>query len=79
MKTTIKKIGNSKGLIIPAQILKEWGFGDEVEIGVKDGAIIISSASRPRAGWAAGFAGAGAEKPLLPDNPTAFDRDEWTW
>lgn len=43
MKTTIRKIGNSLGNIIPAPVAREFSLvaGSEIEITMKDGKIII--------------------------------------
>lgn len=43
MNTEIKKIGNSKGIIIPAAIIKMLGLNekDELDIVVKDNKMII--------------------------------------
>lgn len=52
MNTEIKKIGNSKGIIIPAAIIKMLGLNekDEINIKVKDNKIILSIADdfRPK-------------------------------
>ncbi|HHT55017.1 MAG TPA: AbrB/MazE/SpoVT family DNA-binding domain-containing protein [Acholeplasma sp.] len=47
MNTEIKKIGNSKGVIIPAAIIKMLGLDekDEMNIVVKDNKIILSKAA----------------------------------
>ena len=43
MRTTIRKIGNSLGSIIPAPVAREFALeaGSEIEISMKDGRIII--------------------------------------
>ncbi len=48
---------------------------------VKDDALVISKARRPREGWAKAFleAGAGSEEMLLDDFSNDFDQDEWSW
>ena len=52
MKTSIRKIGNSKGFIIPASILAQTGVTGEVEMLVKDQTIIISPVKpNKREGW----------------------------
>lgn len=55
MKTAIRKIGNSHGLVIPKPLLTEMGAkaGDEVDIAVKHGKLVVVPLARdPRAGWA---------------------------
>ena len=82
MKTRIVRIGNSQGVRLPKPLIAEAGLSDEVEIRARNGAIVISPASRPRAGWAdaAKRARAGEEDRML-DAPTAtrFDDEEWKW
>jgi antitoxin MazE len=56
MKTAIRKMGNSHGVIIPKPLLAEVGAtaNDEVDMGVENGRIVIAPIrKRPRAGWAA--------------------------
>lgn len=45
--STLRKLGNSAGTIIPASILNEVGFalGDELDIEAEQGRIIIKKAS----------------------------------
>ena len=55
--TTITRIGNSKGIRIPAVILealnlKEYDF---VNVEIQDGKIIIVPANKVRSGWAEAF------------------------
>jgi antitoxin MazE len=55
MKTAIRKMGNSQGVIIPKPLLQEIGAkaGDQVDLTVRAGKIVIAPVSRdPRAGWA---------------------------
>ena len=55
MKTAIRKMGNSQGVIIPKPLLAELGVNanDPVDIRVKKGRIVIEPIKRqPRAGWA---------------------------
>lgn len=55
MQSSLKKIGNSAGVVIPKPMLAEIGAkaGDRVDLTVEDGRIVIQpSAKAPRAGWA---------------------------
>ncbi len=55
MKSAVRKMGNSSGVIIPQPLLREVGakLGDIVEVQVKGGAIvIIPTAASSREGWA---------------------------
>ena len=55
MKSAIRKMGNSQGVIIPKPILEEAGVktNDPVDVVVNKGKIVITPAKRhPREGWA---------------------------
>jgi antitoxin MazE len=82
MKTKAKlvRIGNYRGVPLPKQLIEQAGLSDEVELDVREGAIVIRPADGRRSGWAesaAELAAAGNELLDAP-TPTAFD-DEWTW
>jgi antitoxin MazE len=50
-RATLKKWGNSTGLVLPAAILKATHLtsGSQVEIGIADGALVIrKAAAQPR-------------------------------
>ena len=54
MKTAIRKMGNSHGVIIPKPLLAEIGAkaNDRVDMKVEAGRIVIAPIRRdPRAGW----------------------------
>ena len=56
MKSAIRKMGNSHGVIIPKPLLAEIGAkaGDEVDLAVKNGKIVIAPPRKAaRSGWAA--------------------------
>lgn len=55
MRSAIRKMGNSSGVIIPKPLLSEIGAkaGDDVELVVEAGRIVIAPIRvHPRAGWA---------------------------
>jgi antitoxin MazE len=55
MKTDVIKIGNSKGVRLPATMLKQCGIGSKVEIEVRQNEIILKPVQSPREGWEAAF------------------------
>jgi antitoxin MazE len=82
MKARIVRIGNSQGVRLPRPLLAEAGLSDEVELSARDGAIVISRAKRPRAGWRDAAKRAretGADRLLDDAVPNRFDDDEWKW
>lgn len=53
MKTVIRKMGNSQGVLIPKILLAQVGLEDEAEMVVEKGAIVLRKPrSDVRAGWA---------------------------
>jgi antitoxin MazE len=52
MKTRLVRIGNSRGVRLPKPLIEQAGLTDEVELGVRNGAIVIEPAAKPRSGWA---------------------------
>jgi antitoxin component of MazEF toxin-antitoxin module len=50
MKSRLVRIGNSRGVRLPKAIIAQAGLTDEVELGVRDGAIIIARATAARSG-----------------------------
>jgi antitoxin MazE len=82
MITQIRRVGNSRGVIIPKPMLKEAGLEKEAEIALERGAIVIRKPRRnPRQGWAEAsrkIAGAGDDKQIWPEFANRDDGDlEW--
>jgi antitoxin MazE len=85
MRSTIRKMGNSQGVLLPKHVLAEVGVraDDAVDIKVKKGKIIISPVERehPRAGWAEAskaIHAAGDDKLVWPEFGNEGDKDlEW--
>jgi antitoxin MazE len=82
MKRRLVRIGNSRGVRLPKTIIAQAGLTDEVELGVRDGAVIIARATSARSGWAdaARHMRQRDEDRLLDGpTPTRFDDKEWEW
>jgi len=82
MKSRLVRIGNSRGIRLPKVLIEEAGLSGEVEVRVRQGAVIITAASRPRAGWADAARQArqrGQDRLLDEPTPTRFDDEEWRW
>ena len=90
MLTTMRQIGNSKGVLIPAAFLASCRIENDVDMQLKDGQIIITPVvSKPRAGWfdapveayASSKADAQVEMQAAQDwsNPNLTDDSEWVW
>ena len=85
MLSTVRKVGNSRGVLIPAAFLASCNIEDQVDIRLQDGEIVIRPVKRQlRAGWfdatvdAAPLAHEAAEAETW-DAATAADDREWVW
>jgi antitoxin MazE len=83
MRTTLRKIGNSMGMIVPKALLTEIGVaaGTPIELRVENGKLVGDPVRKVREGWAEAAAALG--------EPTEEERDwlefdepidgEWKW
>lgn len=79
MRTALRKLGNSSGVIIPRSVLADIGLGagDAVDITLEDGRIVVAPLKRrPRARWAEAsqkLAEAGEDELVWPEFGNAGD------
>ena len=82
MEVTIRKMGNSQGVLIPKPILAQLGLEGTADLQVRDGVIEIRPLRRnPREGWAADaqrVAAQGDDALVWPELANAGD-DELVW
>lgn len=82
MRTSLRKIGNSRGIIIPAALLASAEIGEEVELRQESGRLVIEAVKAPRNGWAeaaANIAAQGEGEDVWPDFFEDEDDGEWVW
>lgn len=84
MLTTVRKVGNSRGVLIPAAFLASCQIEDQVEMHLQDGQIVIKPVKRTlRAGWFAPPAAAVSASEALQvqdwDSAPLADDSEWVW
>lgn len=77
-------IGNSRGVRLPKAMIEQAGLGDDIELEVVDGTIVIRRKRKPREGWAEAaklLAERGEELPpeILDMTETEWMRDHWRW
>jgi antitoxin MazE len=82
MQVTIRRMGNSQGVLIPKPLLKQVGLEGQAEMAVEGDALVLRPA-RPevRSGWAEAsrrIAAAGEDALALPDFQNGEDKN-WTW
>ena len=79
MITEIRRIGSSRGIIIPKPMLREAGLEREAEISLERGDIVLRRPRRnPRRGWAEAsrkFAEADDDKLIWPEFANQDDGD----
>jgi antitoxin MazE len=80
----VKKIGNSKGIILPKQLMAMCEITEKVSVVCKDNQIIITAADSPRAGWNEQFKVAIAadeteDNDVFEGLENEFDKTEWEW
>ena len=82
MKAKLIRIGNSLGVRLPKPLIEEAGLEGALEVQVRGGAVVISSRTEPRAGWAQAarqMREQGDDRLLDEPTPTRVDHEEWRW
>lgn len=82
METNIIQIGNSKGVILPAEILKQLKLSlkSTVSVSLEDNNIVIKT--QPRQGWeedAIRLHAESGDELLVPDVFEDEKFEDWTW
>lgn len=79
MLTTIRRLGNSQGILIPKPFLQQVGLVDQAELAVEGDALVLRRPkAATRAGWAEAakaLAVAGDDGLVLPDLPNEDDAE----
>lgn len=79
MLTTIRRMGNSQGVLIPKPILQQLGLVDEAEMIVEGNTLVLRRPkSAPRSGWAQAakeLAASGDDALVWPEFPNEGDSD----
>ncbi|WP_347986419.1 AbrB/MazE/SpoVT family DNA-binding domain-containing protein [Methylomonas sp. AM2-LC] len=78
MHSQLRKIGNSRGIIIPSAFLEACELGEEVNLRVEGKTLVIEAIKAPRSNWFDQY---------QPENdvdefaslPLADADDEWQW
>ena len=71
MLATIRRLGNSQGILIPKPLLQQVGLVDQAEMRVEGDALVLRKPkAAPRTGWAEAsreLAAAGSDALVLPE------------
>jgi antitoxin MazE len=78
MRTTIRKMGNSHGVLIPKPILVQLGLEDEVDMQIEGNALVLRRPKKSaRQGWAdasRSVAAAGDDRLVMGDFSNTDDK-----
>jgi len=80
MKTSLRRIGNSRGVILPIAVLEELGEPETMNLSVENGRIILEPVKEPRKGWfenAADYQATQEERAW--ESAPLSDDSEWVW
>lgn len=78
MRTAVRKIGNSRGVLIPAALLAACRIEGEIDLHIEEGRLVMEPVCAPRAGW---FDNVAADKDTAAAWPDIFPGDDkdWVW
>ena len=84
MRSSLVRIGNSRGIRIPKAVLEQCRLGENVELEAHRGHLVVRSVAQPRSGWEDAFREMSrrGDDALLDweSRPTArWDSTEWVW
>ncbi|MDO5524313.1 MAG: AbrB/MazE/SpoVT family DNA-binding domain-containing protein [Bacteroidia bacterium] len=82
MQANIIQIGNSKGIILPASIIRKLGLSLKSSVEIESDGDTILIKPTPRQGWAEAakqMAQAGDDEIMIPDLMKEEDLSWWTW
>lgn len=79
MRIAIRRIGNSRGMIIPTSMLAQLGLETEADVSIVDGALVVRAPAKPtRCGWAEAskyLALVGDDALVMPEFANAVDAE----
>lgn len=79
MRTTLRKVGNSRGVIIPVAFLSACQISNEIEMRQEGRSIIIEPVKTLRAGWFSGYQAAKDTDIWAGLEDTAIETEDWQW
>ena len=79
MHASLVRIGNSRGVRLPKNVIEAAGLQDDLDLEVRDGAVIIRNAATARSGWAEAAAAChAAGEDDLSDWDVTSDDGDWS-
>lgn len=79
MQTTLRKIGNSRGIIIPSALIEQLHLENEVELIIQEGALLLKPSTPLRQGWFEGYDPSKDVEPLAEMKDLESEQEDWEW
>lgn len=79
MQVTLRKIGNSRGVIIPSPIIEQLHLDNTLEMFVQDGVLHLKPANQLRKGWFDGYDASKDDTPLAQMKDLESEQEDWQW
>jgi antitoxin MazE len=79
MQITLRKIGNSRGVIIPSAIIEQLHIENEVEMIIQDGCLLLKPSDALRKGWFDGYDPDKDVEPLSEMKALDSEQEDWEW
>ena len=79
MKSTLRKIGNSRGVLIPASLLAACEIENEIEMRLEGNRIVIEPVRAPRLYWFESYQPEQDENAWSDFVETESENEEWQW
>lgn len=79
MRTHLRKIGNSRGVIIPAALLETCELEEEVNLRVEGKTLVIEALNAPRKNWLTGYKAEEEDADEWQTFPVDDENGEWEW
>jgi antitoxin MazE len=83
MQLNLIKIGNSRGVRLPQNIIKQCGFKDAVEVELVDHSLVLKALGQSRINWEKLFKSEAdtedSEKNEVLAISNRWDEEEWEW
>ncbi len=79
MHTLLRKIGNSRGIIIPAAFIEQLHIENEVELTLEGETLVLKPVRPPRQGWFDNYNASKDVAPLENMSDLPSEQADWEW
>lgn len=79
MQITLRKIGNSRGIIIPSALIEQLHIENEVELTLQNDSLILKPSKPLRKGWFEGYDPNKDVEPLSEMKELDLEQEDWEW